>query len=99
MDGRPRRVVTDRLEEVLVPLPCHRLRGRGPGPAVRPRDAVLGVLAARPHPVRRHERPADVAADALAEAREEIMHRYSEGNGTFYQSDIISELRQLLSTF
>ncbi|GMK42079.1 thioredoxin [Paenibacillus sp. CCS19] len=34
----------------------------------------------------------------LSEARTEIMRRYGEGEGISYQSDIIIELRQLLST-
>ncbi|MNG34893.1 hypothetical protein D3C84_1214990 [compost metagenome] len=34
----------------------------------------------------------------LTAAREEIGRRYGEGNGIGYQSDIVSELRQLLST-
>lgn len=34
----------------------------------------------------------------LTSAREEIGRRYGEGNGIGYQSDIVSELRQLLST-
>jgi hypothetical protein len=45
------------------------------------------------------DREASDYQQKLAEAREEIMRRYGEGNGTSYQSDLVSELRQLLSTF
>src|SRR5262249_51218734 len=63
MDRRPRRVVPDGVEDLLVPLPRDRLRGYRPLAAVADRDAVGEAVAALADVVGGVDREAHAAYD------------------------------------
>src|SRR5947207_13104329 len=79
--GRARRVVSDRVEDLLVPLSRDRLRRHQTRAAVRIGDAVRVPLTGPGERVGCGRGAAEVAVDAARDAREEIVEGYLRAFG------------------